>query len=523
MENTKEYKLYPPSEEQIAIIFGLANKNIWVQAVAGSGKTTTTLHIAQEFTKKKILLLTYNKKLSLETKEKIKLLNLTNLEVYTFHAFSAKTWQVNCQTDDGLIKIITNDLKPVRDLKYDLIIIDEAQDITPIYYEVLCKIISSNVNEVTLCILGDKNQSIYGFNDADPRYLVFANEVFNLNNLSWQHCKLSQSFRVNKQMVTFINDVFYDEKIMYSNISNDEKIEYIVANTFNSSQLVKEILKIIEKYGKDNVFLLAPSIKKDTSPAKKISNKLSDAGVLIYAPTNDDEKLDPEEMVNKLCLSTFHQAKGLERKAVVVFGFDISYFKYNAKGDDPLLPHNALYVAISRASEKLIIVHHIKNEPLPFLNKEKIKATTNFKIFANVHESNEFNSLFNKKFDRLDELNNPNVGVTNVLKYLPSAILSFCKKNIEMIEIKNNESKNAPKKLFNIPSKLKLEKNGEKYQENVSTITGTSTILNYQRITTNSSSPLKFLLNEIENNYDKTKKETPNLIEHTHFLKKLAK
>ena len=43
MANIKEYKLHPPSDQQKAIILALANKNVCVQAVAGSGKTTTTL------------------------------------------------------------------------------------------------------------------------------------------------------------------------------------------------------------------------------------------------------------------------------------------------------------------------------------------------------------------------------------------------------------------------------------------------------------------------------------------------
>lgn len=63
-----------PSEEQKAIIENLKNQyNITVEAVAGSGKTTTCLLIAKSFKEKEVLILTYNKRLADETKEKINL------------------------------------------------------------------------------------------------------------------------------------------------------------------------------------------------------------------------------------------------------------------------------------------------------------------------------------------------------------------------------------------------------------------------------------------------------------------
>ena len=65
MANIKEYKLHPPSDQQKAIILALANKNVCVQAVAGSGKTTTTLQHSTNIYWEKNLLLTYNKKISL--------------------------------------------------------------------------------------------------------------------------------------------------------------------------------------------------------------------------------------------------------------------------------------------------------------------------------------------------------------------------------------------------------------------------------------------------------------------------
>ena len=45
--------------------------NVIVDSVAGSGKTTSIIYIAKSLKKKRILLLTYNSKLKIETKERV--------------------------------------------------------------------------------------------------------------------------------------------------------------------------------------------------------------------------------------------------------------------------------------------------------------------------------------------------------------------------------------------------------------------------------------------------------------------
>ena len=50
-------QLNVPSNEQLIIIKQIKDTNILVDAVAGSGKTTTVLHIARTYNEKKILLL----------------------------------------------------------------------------------------------------------------------------------------------------------------------------------------------------------------------------------------------------------------------------------------------------------------------------------------------------------------------------------------------------------------------------------------------------------------------------------
>ncbi|AGM25710.1 hypothetical protein SSYRP_v1c01140 [Spiroplasma syrphidicola EA-1] len=521
-DNVKASILKPASEEQTKVLEALENYNVKVQAVAGSGKTTTALHIAKKFKDKQILLLTYNRKLMDETKLKKEKLGIDNLEVRTFHSFGKKFFKENCYDDEGIHNIIKNNLQPKININFDLILIDESQDLTPLLYEFTCRIISLNKQDFKLCILGDKNQSIYEYNFADSRYLEKAELLFKFNKRDWKECNLSESYRVNKETTDFINNVFYNKIIMKSNIKKPEAVEYIVCNSFGDKDLTKKVIEAVEKYGAENVFILAYSVKSKSSPAKKLANNLSSQGILVYTPNNDEEKLDQEELKNKVVFSSFHQAKGLERKVVFVLGFDIAFFKYYAKEQNPLLPNNILYVALSRALEKLFIVHHYENGPLPFLQKDRIKDFAKFSIYGGETIEAKFNEAFKKEFKGLEVTEaSPTISVTKLIKNLNSKIITAVKDKIKNTILINNDQG-----LFTtIRNTLELKsKKGIQYRENVSSITGQAALIYYQKQITPSGNiiaPLQILDSQIKNNFEYLKKELPVLIKHADFITKL--
>ena len=100
------------SKEQLSIVEAIKNdKNVIVDAVAGSGKTTTISFIAQDNLKKKILILTYNTKLKIETRQKFEKLKLENCEIHTYHSFGQNHYEADCSTDRGLILINEGSVK----------------------------------------------------------------------------------------------------------------------------------------------------------------------------------------------------------------------------------------------------------------------------------------------------------------------------------------------------------------------------------------------------------------------------
>ena len=141
------YFLPSISKEQKQIINYLEeNNNVIVNAVAGSGKTTTNLHIANHFPHLKILLITYNAKLKLETREKIKITGFKNIETHSYHSFCVKYYDSECYTDSEIITYLSNSPELSKDRlfpKYDFSKFDQMLSLTKLCKEYNVEKISS--------------------------------------------------------------------------------------------------------------------------------------------------------------------------------------------------------------------------------------------------------------------------------------------------------------------------------------------------------------------------------------------
>ena len=446
-----------PSNEQKEVINNLKKYNLIVDSVAGSGKTTTNLHIATKYKKDNILLLTYNAKLKLETRKKVNQLGLTNLEVHSYHSFCVKYYKRDCFTDSGMIKLLKEDASKLSDFSYDIIILDEAQDITPLYYKLICKLFFDNKSKKSckICILGDRYQSIYGFNNADERFIIFAHKIFRFNHLPWKSLKLSTSFRVTFSISEFINKALI-KKNRIDATKIGEKVRYIICDTFgdklgSSKRSFREIDYYLQRgYSHEDIFVLAPSVKSEKSPVRQLSNYLSDVKKIpIFVPVSDEEKLDQDILKGKIVFSTFHQVKGLERKVVIIYNFDDSYFKFYKKNHNPTICSNELYVATTRALEHMTVFHHNQNDYLPFINQTQLKHVCYF-------ENNGLN-VHNK-----DSNKNLKTAITDLTKHLPVTLIEELYTYFDVNQIQEKGKK------ININCKSKQDS----LYENVSEITG---------------------------------------------------
>jgi len=459
--------LFPASKEQHEIVLSLHTNNVMINAVAGSGKTTTILHISEHFKSEKILVITYNSKLRLETREKIRKYNLDNIEVHTFHSFCRKNYNSSCKSDTEIREIFHDEFvfkKNNNKVVFDIIILDEVQDMSPLYYQLFCKLFKDNNKlQTKIGMFGDFRQSIFSFNKSDERYITLYDKLFyNMNNFNWGERKLQTSFRITNTIATFLNECMFNTEIIIAKKHSEYKPRYLFCNGFENTctcqngkiynVIFLEFQKIIKElhYLPEDIFILAPSIKSrkyvekdniydDTDTKKRgcrhFGPKHSKTPVLIlenlikkympdipiYVPLSDEGEVDETIISNKLAFLSFHQSKGLERKVVFVFNFDNSYFTYYGKDLSQDKCPNTLYVATTRAKERLILIHQSNNDFLPFVKKDKINHLCD--------------PYYQYKIDEIKERNCPPLDqvydVIYLTSHLPEDILDKC---FEMID-----------------------------------------------------------------------------------------
>ncbi|WP_394759024.1 UvrD-helicase domain-containing protein, partial [Flavobacterium sp.] len=201
------------SEEQL-IIFNYIKEgfNVCIDAIPGSGKSTSMLTLSQIIPSKKLLHITYNSMLRKEFKEKTVNMKIQNIDVHTYHSFAVKFFSQDAYTDTGLRKILFNKNTPrYRENEiphYDILILDECQDMSPLYFQFVLYFLSFFKSKIQLVILGDFMQGIYDFKGADIRFLTMAQDIWKnkpfLSSSEFKHCSLTMSYRITNQMAKYI-------------------------------------------------------------------------------------------------------------------------------------------------------------------------------------------------------------------------------------------------------------------------------------------------------------------------------
>jgi hypothetical protein len=142
----------------------------------------------------------------------------------------------------------------------------------------------------------------------------------------------------------------------------------------------------------------------------------------IYIPLSDEGRVDESVMNGKLVFLSYHQSKGLERKVVIVYNFDNTYFKYYERVKSPYVCPNTLYVAITRASERLILVHNFRNGYLPFMNIDGFRSPELEKIATVMY----YGSGNHKTRVSRNIENVKNYGATDILRHLSQETIDNC-------------------------------------------------------------------------------------------------
>jgi hypothetical protein len=470
------------SSEQLEIIN--SNKNLMVFGNAGVGKTSTILNIALTYSNLNIIQITYNTMLKNEVIEKVKKLNIKNLYIYSYHSLCYNLYDNSDFTDEHIKKILLNDipLKEQFKMRLDILIIDETQDQTFDYYKLVKKFLKDiNQDNVRIILFGDIKQCIYGFKNASSKFLSLAPQIWNKN---FEIKKLTTSFRLTNQVSFFINMCMYKkhalDPTLINTIKDNDKVKYYITNPYKiATKLGNEIIKFLKNgYKEEDIFILVPSVKINNAPFKKLENWLVKKKLKCFTPTNDNMVLSNEIINEKIVITTFHQSKGRERKIVIIFNFDMSFFTFFDRQNNINNCPNVLYVACSRAIDKLILIQDEKNEKLPFLNLHH----PDIKKYVDVIQTNK--TIIPQKLNI--ENNFIKKSVSDFVKFLSSETTNQILLKINtLFEIVYPENKNV-KQIVN-----KIETHPNIY-EDVSDLNGLAIPSIYEKLITNNISTIEF-------------------------------
>lgn len=347
------------SEEQQAIVDAvLGGANVIVDAVAGSGKTTTILGLARA-TDKKIIQITYNKHLRYEVMARAE---MDNLEVHTYHSFCHRYFDDTSFTDNCIRRALRGGMAKTP-IWCDVLVVDEVQDMTPLYYDFIRFVLGQIDVQLVLC--GDTHQCIYDFMDASAEFLTASRW-----GLPFVELGLKTTYRMHHGISRFINRAVLGEDRLRSVKSGP--VPYYVrvphyATVVNPERIVETLTKLVMKWigldGANSLFILCPSVRVNgLHPIKRLENALVAAGVPCYFAVSDFGSIDGRIAEGKVVFSTFHQSKGRERDNVIVFGFD------EATAPTAVCP-SQLYVALTRARRRLAMIE--MGQQLQFLRLDQ--------------------------------------------------------------------------------------------------------------------------------------------------------
>jgi hypothetical protein len=483
MNKKETKKLDTMSEEQYKFYEMIQQGyNVIGDACAGSGKSTTILSIATKMPEKKFVQFTYNSMLCNEIKGKIDDYGIENLKVYTYHSMVVKFYSSEDYTDSVIRRVLHRNQPPrIAIPPFDIIVIDEAQDMTFLYFRIVVKFCKDIGRKIQLLILGDYMQGLYDFKGADTRFLTHADKLWEefplLQSKEFHKLSLKTSYRITHQMADFVNNILLGEARLLA-CKEGTQVVYLRRNNVQTEKyIIHKIKQLLLNGAKpSDIFVLGSSVKGERSQIRKLENVLVEHNIPCYVPLVENDKLDERVSEGKVVFSTFHSVKGRQRRFVFIVGFDNTYFKYYAKNLPPGECPNTLYVATTRATEGLYVVEKQSSSPVPFLKMNHIQIKNEpYMDFQGIPQTVFQEDNLEQKPELQLHITTP----TDIIKFIPESIIEEISPLIERIFIRIENKKTE----LDIQSLVKTRRG---YHEDVSDLNGiTIPIMFFERMLEN--------------------------------------
>lgn len=332
------------TKEQFAFLdFINYNSRCLVQGPAGTGKTLMAIEVARRsiLNNKKVALFCFNQLLGEKLKSAFEAFDLDNLEhhfIGTLHTFltrNVKSSSVSASHSEQLyfsevlpFQFLLDNEDYVEETKFDILIVDEAQDLIAEYYlEVFDVILKGGMKSGKWIFFGDFcNQAIY-LNEPERSLSLLAEKAQCTNFPPLKiNCRNTKKIATQNILLTGASKPEFTSKNI-EGLPIQAKFEF---GDLAQRESVEQILKELSSSGVplSKITLLSP---------KKYENTFLNQSSYV-------NKLLHEGKVEFFTIQSF---KGLENSYVILFGFD---------GIESSEAQRLLYIGISRARIFLYLI-----------------------------------------------------------------------------------------------------------------------------------------------------------------------
>ena len=337
-EKITPYEVHELSDEQKKIIEEAEKgNNILVDACIGSGKTYTIHQICNTLKDKDILYLTYNSLLKDDARSRIYSTN-TRTDVDSFHSYCLR-----CCNENGKETSAYNSVDDFLKLKspimpsYDILIIDEYQDIYDNLSKVLLKIKKHNPN-IQIIAVGDADQKINDKTTINSKQFI---KDFMDNNYIALH--LTKSFRISPALADKLGNIWGKH---IEGVNTNCKVDLMSTNEATEFLLDKNLNDILVLGSRSGSMMKIFNKIQLLNPDKFNKNT-------IYLKNSDFSRKHSDAAV----FSTYDAAKGMERSICIVCDFTDDYWYTRSQKNIPYeILRNLFCVAASRGKEHIIFV-----------------------------------------------------------------------------------------------------------------------------------------------------------------------
>jgi len=363
-------KVMDAQQEQLARSLG--DEHRVIHGVAGSGKTMIlgfrAMQLARELSKP-VLVLCYNKTLADRLSQLMGERGLADkVDVRNFHSWCNQMLQAYHvplpeQDKDNFPATVATVMDGVERgqiprFQYGAVLIDEGHDFEPDWYKLIMQMIDPNTN--SLLVLYDEAQNING---------NVSRRKFTWKSLGIQAQGRTTILKLNYRNTLEILAVArsFANELLDADAGDDDGVPLIAPESAGRRGALPELIRV--EHARDELPSLLQHIRDEQAHGRRLDDiavlyrygwqgdKLREALTRTDIPWRAAEGKDKGSLfVVKDCvkLVTMHSSKGLEFPMVI-----IPYLGQMPKaGEDESREARLLYVAMTRATERLLLIHH---------------------------------------------------------------------------------------------------------------------------------------------------------------------